>query len=530
MAYRALYRTYRPETFKEIVGQSHIVDVLKSQIARDKIAHAYLFSGPRGTGKTSTAKIFAKAINCLTEGDVEPCLKCAVCTSVYNDASVDVVEIDAASNNGVENIRDIRENASLMPTLGRFKVYIIDEVHMLSQGAFNALLKTLEEPPPHVVFILATTEPKKLPATILSRCQRYDFKRHTVEDMTKRLAFVAKDQQIDADKDALILIARAALGGLRDALSLLDQCASGSEKLDTKQVLTVLGGAGRSELLSLVESITEYDEKSAIQKLEAVKDSGADIKVLLKDMAYLFKGMLFLVKGANALSAGVSDDEAEQLIEMGRRFGEQALLRGLDILIESENRMRMNSLPDIVLEAAVIRLMNPGFEPEAPIAARIDRLEAELDKVKENCSTPDPPKSSTVKPKPSAAYAPKPKEPQRQHTQAAPMVKEPDKQSHEYWTLALNDIRDNTGYMYPYARQMRLIGDKDRHFVFEADEGLTFDFLIDKKNHAKIEEHLKKSAGKDITLVIKPSKPKPKPTDMAFFSDDMFGGHTIKEI
>ncbi len=528
MAYRALYRAYRPETFKEIVGQSHIIDVLKSQIARDKIAHAYLFSGPRGTGKTSTAKIFAKAINCLTEGDVEPCLTCAVCTSVYDESSVDVVEIDAASNNGVENIRDIRENASLMPTLGRFKVYIIDEVHMLSQGAFNALLKTLEEPPPHVVFILATTEPKKLPATILSRCQRYDFKRHTVTDMVARLTYVAKDQHIDADEDALVLIARAASGGLRDALSILDQCASGAEKLDVKQVLTVLGGAGRSELLSLAESITGYDEKTAIQKLEAIKDSGADIKVLLKDLAYLFKSMLFLTKGANALSAGVSEDEATQLKEMGQRFGEQALLRGLDILIESENRMRMNSLPDIVLQATVIRLMNPGFEPDAPLAARIERLEAELGAVKKNPPKAEPVKPAAQKTEPvnRASVPPKAGNPLKD-TQSVP---EADKQSHEYWTLALNDIRDNAGYMYPYARQMRLISDKDRHFVFEADEGLTFDFLIDKKNHEKLEEHFKKIAGKDITLVIKSAKPKYKQTDMAFFSDDMFGGHEIKEI
>jgi len=232
MAYRALYRTYRPETFNDIVGQQHIVDVLKNQIKNRKIAHAYLFSGPRGTGKTSTAKIFSKAINCLTPVGVEPCLKCSVCESVYNETCVDVIEIDAASNNGVENIRDIREKASLLPAQGKYKVYIIDEVHMLSQGAFNALLKTLEEPPSHVVFILATTEPKKLPSTILSRCQKYDFKRHSVSDMMDRMRFVADDQGISVTEDALRLVARAASGGLRDALSILDQCASGKETLD----------------------------------------------------------------------------------------------------------------------------------------------------------------------------------------------------------------------------------------------------------------------------------------------------------
>ena len=390
MAYRALYRKYRPEVFADVVGQAHIVDVLKNQISGGRIAHAYLFSGPRGTGKTSTAKIFAKAINCLAPKGVEPCLTCASCESIVGDNSVDVVEIDAASNNGVENIRDIRENANLMPAIGKYKVYIIDEVHMLSQGAFNALLKTLEEPPAHVVFILATTEPKKLPATILSRCQKFDFKRHSVADMVARMEYVADDQNIKAEKEALTLIARTALGGMRDALSILDQCTSGQDTLTVSSVLTVLGGVSREALLSLAQSITSYDEKNAILQLEGLKDSGADIKLLLKDLAYIFLAMLYLSKGADALSAGVSEEEAAKLAEMGERFGQNALLRAVETLVDSETKMRMNSLPDIVLETAVIRLMSPQIDASADDKTRLERLEAIVQGLKAGVKAPEP--------------------------------------------------------------------------------------------------------------------------------------------
>ena len=225
MAYKTLYRVFRPKTFDEVYGQQHITDILKKQVMTGQVAHAYLFYGPRGTGKTSTAKIFANAINCLAPQDGNPCGKCEVCAGVANEAFVDIVEIDAASNNSVDNVRDIREKVSLLPALGKYKVYIIDEVHMLSSGAFNALLKTLEEPPAHAVFILATTEIRKLPATILSRCQRYDFKRITEEDIVARLREVAEKTGLQYEEDALTMIAQSAEGAMRDALSVMDRRA-----------------------------------------------------------------------------------------------------------------------------------------------------------------------------------------------------------------------------------------------------------------------------------------------------------------
>jgi len=531
MAYRALYRKYRPETFADIVGQAHIVDVLKNQISGQRIAHAYLFSGPRGTGKTSTAKIFAKAINCLSPKGVEPCLACASCESITNDNSVDVVEIDAASNNGVENIRDIRENANLMPAIGKYKVYIIDEVHMLSQGAFNALLKTLEEPPAHVVFILATTEPQKLPATILSRCQKFDFKRHSVADMVTRMTYVTNDQSIKVEKEALVLIARTALGGMRDALSILDQCASGQDTLTVDGVLTVLGGASREALLSLVESIAAYDEKAAILKLETLKDSGADIKLLLKDLAYLFLAMLYLSKGADALSAGVSEEEAKQLTEMGKQFGANALLRGSEVLVACEARMRMNSLPDIVLETAIIRLMNPQMDKTADDNTRLERLEGAVNTLKKgvaNTPMPTQPKVPVKKAeKQTQTAVPKPQTPQVKVNTG----EKASSAAEGKWTKVLNTIREQAGYLYPYAKQMRLAHEAYGALTFYAPEGTAFDFLMDSVNHEQLTELLKPEFGQNTQLTIKPEKKRAGNAGAPnLFTDDLFKGHEVKEI
>ena len=258
--HKALYRVYRPKTFEDVVGQEHIVKTLKNQIKNNNIGHAYLFSGTRGTGKTSTAKIFARAVNCLNPINEEPCNECEICIDTLNDNIMDIVEIDAASNNSVDDIRELRESVKYTPSKAKYKVYIIDEVHMLSQGAFNALLKTLEEPPSYVIFILATTEPHKIPATILSRCQRFDFKRVSSKDIADRMSYICEKENIQAEDKALSLIARNSQGALRDALSILDQCMSfGNEKIEHNDVIELLGTVNIDELFELSQSIIDCD-------------------------------------------------------------------------------------------------------------------------------------------------------------------------------------------------------------------------------------------------------------------------------
>ena len=279
MAHKALYRRFRPRRFEDLKGQEVVATVLKNQVSAGEPSHAYLFSGPRGTGKTSTAKILACALNCLNPQDGEPCLECENCKAALEDAMIDIIEMDAASNNSVENARDIRDKAGLLPAKGKYKVYIIDEVHMLTGSAFNALLKTLEEPPAHVVFILATTELAALPKTVLSRCQRFDFRRIEEGDIAARLEEVAQNVGVKAQKSALMQIAAASDGALRDALTILDQCCSFSSEIDEELVSQVLGYAGYTALYALIAAMAEYDERAALAQLTAILDGGIEIKI-----------------------------------------------------------------------------------------------------------------------------------------------------------------------------------------------------------------------------------------------------------
>ena len=288
--HKALYRVYRPKTFGDVVGQEHIVKTLKNQIKNNNIGHAYLFSGTRGTGKTSTAKIFARAVNCLNPINEEPCNECEICIDTLNDNIMDIVEIDAASNNSVDDIRELRESVKYTPSKAKYKVYIIDEVHMLSQGAFNALLKTLEEPPSYVIFILATTEPHKIPATILSRCQRFDFKRVSSKDIASRMSYICKKENIEAEEKALSLIARNSQGALRDALSILDQCMSfGNEKIEYNDVIELLGTVNIDELFELSQSIIDENTKKSLEILNEFIIWGKDIRNLINDLIDHFR-------------------------------------------------------------------------------------------------------------------------------------------------------------------------------------------------------------------------------------------------
>ena len=315
MSYQALYRKWRPETFDKVIGQDAVMTTLKNQISSGRIGHAYLFCGTRGTGKTSAAKIFARAVNCphAMEHDGNPCNECSICMSIKNGSSMNVFEIDAASNNGVDNIRDIREEVEYPPVEGHYKVYIIDEVHMLSSGAFNALLKTLEEPPAYVIFILATTDPQKIPATILSRCQRYDFKRMTKRAAADHLKEIAENEGMDVEPKALSYIAEAADGSMRDALSLLDQCMSYhyGGHLSYENVLEIVGAADQRVYSELYGSIVSGDIEKALRQIGGIIDSGVDIMQLISDMVWYLR---------NVLLAGSASDAAELLDISEDRF------------------------------------------------------------------------------------------------------------------------------------------------------------------------------------------------------------------
>ena len=366
MAYTALYRRFRPQRFEELVGQDHIVRTLLNQLETGRIAHAYLFSGPRGTGKTSTAKLFARAINCANPKNGDPCGECDSCRAFVSDGNMDIIEIDAASNNGVDNIRDIRDKVVFAPAYGKYKVYIIDEVHMLSGGAFNALLKTLEEPPKHVVFILATTEIHKIPATILSRCQRFDFKLIPVSTISSRLEYALKESGVNIEKEAVGLIARCADGGMRDALSLADVCISYcGNNITFDDVRSVLGVSDRSFVFDFADRLIASDSAGVLDACRKLEADGRDTAVFaLELMEHLRDIMLAYYSPECDNIASLSGDIRDRLIEQARRADIARILRGLEILAAFEKDVKLHDRPDILLECAAVRICLPENEDD----------------------------------------------------------------------------------------------------------------------------------------------------------------------
>ena len=374
MGYTALYRKFRPTTFSEMVGQEHITRTLRNQIMADRVGHAYLFNGGRGTGKTSSAKILARAINCLNPKDGEPCNECEICKEALNGSLTDIVEMDAASNNSVEDIRSIREEVNFLPTKAKYRVYIIDEVHMLSPGAFNALLKTLEEPPEHVKFILATTEPQKLPATILSRCQRFDFKRISNEDIIKRLKIVCNESNIEITEGALNIIAVLSEGAMRDALSILERCIQdGENKIDEDKIKDLLGIPKITFVHSITEAIIEYDIDKALKCMNDILDEGKDLNNFLWEIIKYIKDLL-IFKSSGKIDL-YSEEEINNIKILTEKTSKEKLVNLIYELSKLESDMKWSTQKNIMFQAGIIKLCSKELDEDISIEQRLEKIE-----------------------------------------------------------------------------------------------------------------------------------------------------------
>ena len=384
MAYTALYRKWRPARFEDVRGQEHIVRTLKNQIISDRVGHAYLFCGTRGTGKTTIAKIMARAVNCEHPVDGSPCNECAVCRSILEGRSVNVAEIDAASNNGVDNIREIREEVAYRPTQGRYKVYIIDEVHMLSTGAFNALLKTLEEPPSYVIFILATTEANKIPVTILSRCQRYDFRRITIDTIAARLSELMEKEGVDVEEKAIRYVAKAGDGSMRDALSLLDQCIAFylGQKLTYDKVLEVLGTVDTEIFSQMLRTILAGDVTGSIRTLETLLNRGKELGQFVTDFTWYLRNLL-LVKSADETEEllDVSTENLKLLKEESTMVDDETLIHYIRVLSELSGQLRYAAQKRVLVEVALVKLCKPQMEQNLEsVLERLRILEEKMER------------------------------------------------------------------------------------------------------------------------------------------------------
>ena len=441
MGYTALYRKFRPLTFGEMVGQEHITKTLKNQIISQRVGHAYLLTGGRGTGKTSAAKILARAINCLNPKDGEPCNECEICRGALSGALTDIVEMDAASNNSVEDIRSIREEVNFLPTKAKYRVYIIDEVHMLSTGAFNALLKTLEEPPAHVKFILATTEPQKLPATILSRCQRFDYKRISNEDIIKRLEIVCKESNIEVTKGALTIIASLSEGAMRDALSILERCIQdGENKIDEDKIKELVGIPKATFVNGMIQALIEYDVDKALEKVDNLLKEGKDINQFLWEMIKYIKDVL--VYQATEKLELYDEDELKQIKVISETVQKNKLVDLVYQLSELENEIKNSTQKTIMFQAGMIRLCNEQAEVNDKLEQRVEKIERYLKAGNTIPVSQEVTQRVTINPtqtKPMQSTNPV----QNKMKSQTSVRKSFSKNSEEYWPQIMNDLKQN---------------------------------------------------------------------------------------
>ena len=445
MGYTALYRKFRPMTFSEIVGQEHITKTLKNQIMAGRVGHAYLFNGGRGTGKTSAAKILARAINCLNPQDGEPCNECEICKAAINGSLTDIVEMDAASNNSVEDIRSIREEVNFLPTKAKYRVYIIDEVHMLSTGAFNALLKTLEEPPEHVKFILATTEPQKLLATILSRCQRFDFKRISNENIIKRLRFVCEKSNIEITDGALNIIAVLSEGAMRDALSILERCIQdGENKIDEDKIKDLVGIPKTTYVHNIMDSLFKYDVDNTLKNIDVVLDEGKDINNLLWEMIKYTKDLL-IYKASQKLDI-YSEDEINKIKEISEQVSKEDLINMVYQLSELENDIKWSTQKTIIFQAGMIKLCNKQANENKGLEERVEKIEKYLKSGKANMMSNGIMQTQRVQSAPTS-FEPRtmqqPVSRKQPNVTKQPITRNYSKNSNEYWPEILTDLKQS---------------------------------------------------------------------------------------
>lgn len=513
MAYQALYRKWRPQTFEQVLGQTATVKTLRRQIEDGRIAHAYLFCGCRGTGKTTMAKLMSRAINCLNPSHGDPCGQCEACRAIMNETTMDVLELDAASNNSVDNIRELLEQVRYPAQLGRYKVYIIDEVHMLSTAAFNALLKTLEEPPAHVVFILATTEPQKLPATILSRVQRYDFGRIPSSLMVGRMREALDDLGVEAEEEALRMVARAAEGAMRDAFSILDMCVAGAEDGKITAALTrdLLGASDREFLFSFFDLLSSRDEGGVMRKVDELMRSGREPQAFLREVSAHCRALL-TVKAVSRDAASILDvteeDEARYRAQ-AEGMSQGRLLRMLDLFMRAEGELRFASTPRIGLESAALHACEPASgEDAAALAERVEELEAKLARLENDlqsgklvpAAAPSaapasggdaPAKAEAPAAKPAAKAAPAPK--------AAPVSGD----AKAIWDKALQDLAKNEPPLYGLLRKERFIGAKGTVYqvlIPASKKEFSYVRLNQQARRDRIAKALSEAAGTPLTF------------------------------
>lgn len=543
MAYVALYRRWRPESFADLVGQEHISRTLSRAVMSGQTSHAYLFTGPRGTGKTSTAKILARALNCAEGPTLTPCGVCDSCRSISDGSSMDVFEIDAASNRGIDEIRDLRESVKFAPTEGHYKIYIIDEVHMLTTEAFNALLKTLEEPPERVIFILATTEPHKVPATIQSRCQRYDFHRITVTEIRDRLIYVCKESDIAAEEDALGIIAAQADGGMRDALSILDQCMALAEgTLTAERVQEALGLVGRAWIRRMAGEIAARDAAALIAQLSELLQSGRELKQVLAELAQYFRRLMIAGVGGAVSAAELCAGDAEELRMDAAQFTQEEIMSILRRLNETMQELRTSPQPRIAVETLLIGLCHtegtaPSGESTAPPtggadAARIARLEAQVEELAARLAAGGTPVSASASATASAAPSPRPRAAKADGAASKPAPKKaassaakeaadgaPRQLDMKIWQSFQTRLKERNRLAASLLSGAAYEGMTETHFFIRPSSDMARDY-IKKRHRAVFDEVMTELAGRPLAVVCTggeeeelPPPPPPKEPD-----------------